>query len=193
MLKQTSLCNCHCGIWLHKKSKTEEAKAQLLCAICCKAQIWGKSGSEFSTLLKMTPCCIADRWPDIIHPDRFFPVFSSKCTTLHWTDRALLLAICLPCLSAEHVLPVWDLSCWGHHWLLTLTLLSKTAYYMTSYSYIFQSRHLKLGRKTTLLLGRFIWEFPKIVLFQAEIILSLWVMQKECLNQDWAVVRCLLY
>lgn len=54
----------------------------------------------------------------------FLPVFSSKPTTLHWTDRALLLAICLPCLAPEHVFPVRNLSCWGHHWLLTQTLLS---------------------------------------------------------------------
>lgn len=32
---------------------------------------------------------------------------------------------------------------------------------------------------------------PKIVLFHAEAILGLWVTQKERLNQDWAVVRCL--
>lgn len=61
---------------MHKKSKTGEVKAELMCAVCFTDQIWRESRSEFSTLLKMTPCCNADRWPDIIHPDFFsFPYF----------------------------------------------------------------------------------------------------------------------
>ena len=121
----------------------------------------------------MTPCCKADRWPDIIHPDWvffFLPVFSSKPTTLHWTDRALLLAICLPCLAPEHVFPVRNLSCWGHHWLLTQTLLSayqsidvnrfKIMFASILSSKVNQSWCFRMQRNKTLLPDSVIWDFP---------------------------------
>ena len=121
----------------------------------------------------MTPCCKADRWPDIIHPDWvffFLPVFSSKPTTLHWTDRALLLAICLPCLAPEHVFPVRNLSCWGHHWLLTQTLLSayqsidvnrfKIMFASILSSKVNQSWCFRMQRNKTLLPDSVIWHFP---------------------------------
>lgn len=172
LLKGTSLCNCHCEIWLHKKSKAEEEKAQLLRAICCKDKIWRKSGSEFCTLLKMTPCCNADRWPDIMHPDRFFsPAFSSKLYTpptlslhviLDWQGPVAchLLAMfgtraCISCLrSLLLVTPLMTHS--DTHVTQTtyifIVLISSTSHSQLSQLYILnsgenQSWHFKLQEK----------------------------------------------
>ena len=56
------------------------------CCYVLSDQIWVKSGREFYTLLKKTPCCNAGRWPDIIHPDRFFfsLLFQTHNPTLDW-------------------------------------------------------------------------------------------------------------
>lgn len=103
------------------------------CYVLSAVKTWSeriRASSPPPPFLKMTPCGNTDRWPKI-HPEHIFsPVFSPKVTTRHWTDRALLLAICLSCTAPEHVFPVWDLSCWGHLWWLTLdTPITKTAYH----------------------------------------------------------------
>lgn len=137
----------------------------------------------------------------------FFPVFSSKRTTQRWTDRTLLLAICLPCLAPEHVFPVWKFLLLGTP-LITHsdTPVMKTAYHSislissTCYSHlsqlcvvtsrVYQSWHFKMQRKEITAAKSF-GTSPEIVLFQAEVIPTLWAMQKQHLNQDWVVVRCL--
>lgn len=50
-------------------------------------------------------------------PSNFFPSSSPKATTRYWSDKTLLLAICLPCKAPENVFPMW------HLLLLTLRLL----------------------------------------------------------------------
>lgn len=54
----------------------------------------------------MTPCCNADRWPDIFHPGRSFLYDFIQTHNPTLDCRALLLAICLPCLALERALPV---------------------------------------------------------------------------------------
>lgn len=186
---QTLLCNCHSGTG---KNVKEATKAQLLCATCCKDLIWkNESKSPQPPFLKMTPCGNPDRWPKT-HPEHIFPpVFSSKVTTRHWTDRALLLAICLSCMAPEHVFPVWDLSCWGHLWWLTLdTPIIKTAYRCIA---LFCSPESWIAQKKNNLAARsFHLGDPQKYFFMSCISdYNLWVMQNERLNKDRAVVRCL--
>lgn len=145
--------------------------------------------------LKMAPCSNADRWPDIIHPHQFFP-FSSKHTNRHWTDRALLFAICLPRLAPEHVLPVWDLPCWAHHWLLTLTLLSRRQLISPSnrsvqhlihisimYSYLFSKSVLayQMAKENIPCCSSLVsfCSCHKMILFHAELTLGLHIMQEK--------------
>lgn len=151
-------------------SKTEEAKAQLLCTMCSKDLIWRKSRSEFSTLLKMTPCWIADRWPHIIHPDHFLCIFiQTHNPTLDWQGPVAchLLAVfvtraCISCLRAVLL---------GTPFIThSDTTVTQTAYHMTSYLHIFQIVYSLTSRvkqfdnsncKEKLATQSFNWEFPQ--------------------------------
>lgn len=94
----------------------ENTKARLLCVMCRAVR---RRKNEFLPSLRNDTLlfCRQMAW---IHPEHFFfsfpppTIFSSKVTTRRWTDRALLLAICLSCMAPEHEFPVRDLSSWRH-------------------------------------------------------------------------------
>lgn len=163
---------------------------QFLHAVCCTDLIWSNSGSEFSTLLKMTLCYNIDRWPDIIHPFFFSCNFFHMPTpTLDWQGPVAchLLAMfgsrtCISCLRSLLLAPPFithsDTLCHKDNWTPKIhSTQNLLVVHSRCTSGVNLPLHLHLKRKSS-----FVSVPSKIVILSTyEVIL--WVMQKDWPNE----------